>query len=438
MFNMPVVSLTGDVMRERLIVKKFLKLASLPAAVSSALYCGYAITTPAMAGSWFTLLFFLSGIIAAGRQLMGAYPVLLPRRAAPFALACGIYAVIICISSLAASGQDRILPNLLSYIAFLFVLPMIARIRLSNPDLAFEYFQKFACLGAVLGLAVALFQIYYLKAPLAAGGGGNYGVFGLVMSVLGALSCGWAMGGGWRRVIAGSAGFLAGAAGIMMSDSRTLLPLIVLLPLMAATFAASRKWVPVSVAIALILASAPVWLPSVQPKVTQIYGELANASTSGPGDSMGVRWLLWEASVLAIKEKPWLGWGAQNKMEAVNDQIEMRIDRRFPYRHVHNQALDALVAGGVFAGAAVIAVLLAPLFTVFGRRANGTKQRRFGIISLFLIYGLSSLTGSPFQHDLMLALFLCTNAILLAVDPLTDDIVLRKNYAGPKVQPLEA
>ena len=419
-------------MRGHLIGKKFLRLAPLPAAVSSALFCGYAITTPAMAGSWFTLLFFLAGILAAGRQLMGAYPVLLPRRAAPFALACGIYAAVICISSLSASGQERILPSLLSYVAFLFVLPVTARFRLSNPDLAFEFFQKFACLGAALGLAVALFQIYVLRAPLAAGGGGNYGVFGLVMAVLGALSCGWAMGGGRWRVIAGSAGFLAAAAGIFLSDTRTLLPLIVLLPFMAAMFAASRKWVPVLLSAALILASAPVWLPPVQTKAAQIYRELANASTSGPTDSMGARWLLWEASVVAIREKPWLGWGAQNKMEAINDQVEKRIGRRFPFRHAHNQVLDALVAGGVFAGAAVIAVLLAPLFAVFGRRADGTKQRRFGVISLFLIYGSSSLTGSPFQHDLMLVLFLWTNAILLAVDPRADDICLRKGAAGQK------
>ena len=342
------------------------------------------------------------------------YTLALPPRSIPFALSCLAFPLVMVVAGLAAENRQSLWPELLSCTAFIFVPLLIARFRFSDPGRAFNALCAYAPLGAAAGLAVGILQVLRSTEP-ASGGAGNPAVYGTAMTLLGAISlAGLFSVSRWSRAAA-IAGFALGMAGLLLSESRTLYPMLVLLPLIVVVVAPSKKLLTLT-AVALIFAGAiallggNILLTGYRVAIQDIERIASDDDHSG---SIGVRAALWTASMEAFAQKPILGHGPQNKMDVVSKHVDGPIS--VSYNHVHNGLLDVAVAAGTAGMAVFVAVLLTPLLMVFGR-AEEMRTRRYVALSTFAIFGLAHVTATPFEHDLLLVLFLLPLVIVGASD----------------------
>lgn len=374
------------------------------------------MTVPAVAGSLLTFMYFGAGLWAMMNATVRRYTLALPARAVPFALACLAFPAAMALAGLAGENRDELPRALLPSSAFLFVPLFIARYRPFDPVRSLAALYTYAPLGAAGGLAIGLVQVFRDTEPTS-GGAGNSAVYGTAMVLLASLSLAglfqkrrWL----WAAAIAG---FTLGMAGVLLSQTRTLYPLLILLPLLLLLVNPSRKLLglaAVTLAFGVVLGvlGSSLLVSGYQQAFQDV--ELLERDDV-VASSIGLRAALWSASLEAYAEMPLLGYGPQNKMDVVAEHMDERVSY-VRFSHVHNGPLDAAVAAGTVGVVAFFSVMLTPLVMVFGRGGE-MRERRFIALSTFCIFGLSSVTGTPFEHDLLSVLFLLPLIVVAAADP---------------------
>jgi O-antigen ligase len=126
---------------------------------------------------------------------------------------------------------------------------------------------------------------------------------------------------------------------------------------------------------ALVLSSYFIPASGVQARVGQGIDEVRTWFAGGSAfTSVGIRLELWKGASMLIAEHPLLGLDAANYKEQLQHYVlEGRLDRVvLPMPHLHNDALQAFVTGGVFGFAAWLGILVAPL--LFFARALGSGK----------------------------------------------------------------
>ena len=150
-----------------------------------------------------------------------------------------------------------------------------------------------------------------------------------------------------------------------------------------------------------------------QARVTEGIGDVRTWYAGGNAYSnMGIRLELWKGAALLIGERPLLG----RSVPAARRQMEVLVARgsldpvALPAVHFHNDALQALVTGGLVGLLAWLAILVAPL-AFFARMPRAPGSDSFApamagmlVVSSFFCFGLTEVIFWTVRASLMYAL----------------------------------
>ena len=175
-----------------------------------------------------------------------------------------------------------------------------------------------------------------------------------------------------HRALWPSIGALAGLAGSIMTGTRggwVALALAAFLFIKYSHALNSRR-VRALILISFGVVVATYFIPDtgVRERVAQGVQDVRSYFDGGSAvTNVGIRLELWKAAGMIITEHPWFG------INDLGDALEVFVKQGkldpavLPMPHVHNDALQALVSGGVFGFLAWASILIAP-FMFFARR----------------------------------------------------------------------
>ncbi|WP_252804344.1 O-antigen ligase [Rhizobium sp. L1K21] len=302
------------------------------------------------------------------------------------------------------------------YPVFVFLFPwfIIPRLRLSTPDDLIGMLALGAGFCCILALPLAIYQSVVLHMRVE-GGAGNAIPFGLICAVVGQLALlNTASPVAWRAIL-GCAGYLAALICLVLSETRGLLPVMLVGPVLVVTlFSDVRKrmanrWFLLAAALALLVLffiSGPIIARLMQFVSFVVSGQQEHSTAE--------RLMLWRHAADLIAERPIFGFGMQHRQELIQQT-------GFGYSHFHNGFVTALVDSGLVGLLSLIALLAAPVvIAAKAFRAVLGRERLFVALTLVAVYVLGGMTNLIFWHDIYDNLFLWVATIVAASVPATD------------------
>ncbi len=265
----------------------------------------------------------------------------------------------------------------------LFAASALILVLVVKPDRRFLWWGVIG--GALAGLALVGYQRLGLDIERP-GGLINAITFGDLSLLLGLLSLAAAVdlrkstGAVWPAI-----GAIAGIVGSIMTGTRGAWVALGLAAFLFIRYShvLSSKRVRAVVALSFALVAATYFVrdTGVAQRVDQGVHDVTTYFSGGSAFSnLGIRLELWKGAAMLIAERPLAGHGVQGYRDALGAYVAQgRLDAVvLPMPHVHNDALQALVTGGVVGFALWLATLVAP-FLFFARAlvpgAHGGKQR---------------------------------------------------------------
>ncbi len=239
--------------------------------------------------------------------------------------------------------------------------------------------------GAVGGAVFVLYQRWGLGIERP-GGLINAITFGDLLGCLGLLALVGAIDlRGSRHVVWPMLGALAGVLGALATGTRGIwlaLPFAGLLLMKYSRFLQGRAVrLVVLAALALVMTAYFVPATGMRARVAEGISDVTSYSQGGTANShMGIRFELWKGAAIMIGERPWLGReiGTYKAYMATLAQ-QGRVDPVVvPMEHLHNDALQVLVTGGVVGLLFWLATLIAPLVffvRTLGDHRGASRQR---------------------------------------------------------------
>jgi O-antigen ligase len=292
--------------------------------------------------------------------------------------------------------------------------------------------------GAIGGAAAGALLVGYQRLALGLdrpGGLINPITFGDLVLCLGLVALAAAVdmrGPPGHRAGWAAAGALAGLAGTLLTGTRggwIALPLAALLFIRYSHAVGGRRMRALLAAgLALVAASWFVPASGVRERVRQGESDIAAYYAGGSAFSnVGIRLELWKAASLLIAERPLLGADLVTAKAEMERYVRAgRIDPAvLSMPHFHNEAVQALVTGGVVGLFAWISILAAPLLffarALRAEAAPGRQQAALALAGMLVVvsyfsFGLTevifwSVKGSLFYALMIFILMgLCLNA----------------------------
>lgn len=118
------------------------------------------------------------------------------------------------------------------------------------------------------------------------------------------------------------------------------------------------------------------------------------AVNTGVNTGAGTRPTVWLQLFGAVLERPWLGWGAGQVVQAHNAVLhQYEVSEAFSY--AHNIVLDAFIGFGFLGGGAAISVVALWFLT---RARKITNWQAWYGLGLFLVLGVHSMLEFPFAY----------------------------------------
>jgi O-antigen ligase len=227
-------------------------------------------------------------------------------------------------------------------------------------------------------------------------------------------------------------GALAGITGSLMTGTRGAWVALALAAFLFIRYShvLSSKWLRAVVALIFTLVAATYFVPDtgVEDRVEEGVHDVKTYFAGGSAFThLGIRFELWKGASMLIAEHPLLGLPAASYKEELGRFVkEGRLDAVvLPMEHMHNDALQALVTGGIIGFLVWLATLAAPLL-FFARAlapdAKGGKHRFAVALGGMLVvvsyfgFGLTevifwSMKGSMFYAMMVFLLMgFCINA----------------------------
>ena len=382
-------------------------------------WTGFLLAVPGIAGSLASFLYFGAGLWAVFSIVIRRYPICVPKQARPFVAASLGYAFVLLLSSIANDGAAGILPGLTAGAPLYFIPLLISRFVSSSARRAFETMCIYAPVGAILCLMPALMQAFVLNRAVE-GGAGNGAVFGFVSAILAAISLTNANSGVLPVRILAWGGFLAGAGAIILSQSRSLYPVIILMPALCLHFLPrvemrASKRPAVAVAVLIVIGGMLLW-GRISRDVLFSADELSRIGGDPYSGSFGMRLELWKSAFRAIWEAPWIGHGQLHKMDMVISRVPEFMSY-VEFSHAHNVWIDSAVGGGLPAALFVTFIFLSPFYLLKRSTARHVDPRvKYLISAMFLITVLNGLVNTLFTHDILSVIYLVPMIIMLSRD----------------------
>lgn len=354
-------------------------------------------------GSFASIIVWVSLIWGIISLILRRFPFVWSRNDLAIGFCFALFAVVHSLSTLINSGvggYEEIVPILI------FFMPLILapRFALSDGNRIFDLFVLGAGIGVICGALVGTFEALILDTRSSGllGNPGILAIIGCATAGIGALN----IKSTYKpRQLLGVLSLIAILPIVISTQMRALWPVaFVILIIFSATSwprnLSRSKNVKLAFGLTAIvtLIIAAGW-PTIEKRIENTYSNFNMAVDAGNyNTSIGKRFLMWDASIEAIAEKPLLGYGMVNRMEVVREiSLREHPDIGLGYSHAHNAALTALLDAGIPGLLTWIIILFAPIALALKRREPIVSTY---FIVIALAYFGSGLTGIMFHHDL--------------------------------------
>lgn len=389
---------------------------------------GYLIALYAMlgaGGSIFTALVIGAIGFSLFRLLVGRLPLTGDRMARTMAAAGVLYFLSGALMVVLQPGDGN-LSLLWERAPFLGFVALFAQLRLSDRDTLRKGLEMGALIGA-FGLAAWLaVELALFDGPIAdfraQGPSGNPGPLATTAAFLFAVNLFAVAQGADRPHRLAAAGALLAALAVGLSGMRTLLPALVLIPVVCLwAFPRARgtalRPVNLALAAAFVLVLAAVAGGLIAGRVADAFDYVADIGLQPSGThSLGQRIAMWSCAWDAFQTSPLLGLGRSDALAFMTQCTGDMTGRGLVYGHYHNTILTSLAFGGVVELVATLALLLVPAYWAWRRRNE--PQARHGcalIAAILIVFGLNGMANIMLDHDIHDALFIHATSVGLAM-----------------------
>ncbi|RYE86413.1 MAG: O-antigen ligase family protein, partial [Hyphomicrobiales bacterium] len=170
---------------------------------------------------------------------------------------------------------------------------------------------------------------------------------------------------------------------------------------------------------AIAAAVVAVALPVIHSRIGQMWADLgliaANAETP---TSLNLRKEMYGAAVRAIEAQPWFGYGSENHWAAVTPYLNRTTFEGLTFSHFHNIFLTVGVDAGLIGIAALILMILSPLYVAWRARSTlGGGRRLAAALILFVAFVGAGMTNIMLFHDILDAVWVFSLALIAASVP---------------------
>lgn len=377
---------------------------------------------PTVAGSAVSFLMgaaFVWGLICI---FLGQFPVSLTRMDRMLAWTFTGFVFVVLGTALIGESPWRGIVKSAGLLPFLSVWIVVPRLRATRNVDYLSWFCCGAAIGAIAGMLLGFFQAYLIGIR-PEGGAGNPGVYSILSLALAAFAALNIKSDAAATRWLAFAGLLAGLVSVVISISRGVwlaaIPVMVLILLYAPQSWSRFSWRTISATLvgaglAIFVFAGHVLTSGYSNTIWSFHALIEGSYAS----SMGERLQLWSASLKAIAESPWWGYGIQNRMAVIAGYLPVESEGAGVYTHVHNGFLNAMVDGGVFVLVFLIAILAAPILLA-GRAPcdKDHRKRLFLATSLSLVYALCGMTQIMYKHDIMDSFYVFCATLVAASIP---------------------
>ena len=309
---------------------------------------------------------------------------------------------------------------------FLGFLPLLVQMCLSDRASLRQGLETGALIGA-FGLAVWI-AVELARFPgeiagfRARGPSGNSGPLATTAAFLFTVNLFAAAHRAGRRRVLAATGALLAALAVGLSGMRTVLPALVLIPILClVAFPQVRRSALRPVSLAAIATGMALFAAIAGSLIASRVGDaLAYAAESGlrpsATDSLGQRIAMWNCAWDAFELAPLFGLGRAGAQAFLTGCTLDITGKAMAYSHYHNAALTALASGGLIEFGVTAALLLVPAFWAWRRRAE--PEARYGcalIAAILIIYGLNGIANIMLDHDIHDALYIHAMTVGLAM-----------------------
>ena len=271
-----------------------------------------------------------------------------------------------------------------------------------------------AAIASFGGLAFALVQ-YKFIGMRAEGGAGNALVFADVICLAGLMCLAGALILETRRSLILLAAFAAAFGAVMLSGSRSVWGVMIVLTLGQLFIFRSRVLpllrgrVLALLGIAIVIAVLTSGL--IVNRFEALWHNMDRLTEGGDyNSSVGLRVAVWSTGGQLFAEEPIFGHGMQNISTLIRERMEQNFGLEVGFTHFHNGFLTILVEGGIVAGLAIIAMFA--LITVIAVRSlakAGDRLERLGgavLLILAAVYAGGGSVNLIFGHDILDTVFM--------------------------------
>jgi O-antigen ligase len=309
---------------------------------------------------------------------------------------------------------------------FLGFLPLFSQLVLSGRDTLREGLETGALIGAIgLGIWVAVELVLFpdaVSGVRAHGPSGNPGPLATTAALLFAASLFAVIHNTGRRRLLAMIATVCAALTVGLSGMRTLLPALVLIPLLClVAFPQMRKAAARPLNLALLAASLALFVAIAGSLIADRIGVsvdyLAGNGLQPSGtDSLGQRIAMWSCAWDAFQTAPLFGLGRSDALDFMTGCTLDLTGHGLSYSHFHNAIFTSLAFGGLVELAATLLLLLVPAFWAWRHRAD--PEARYGcalIAAILIVFGLNGVANIMLDHDIHDALFIHATTLALAM-----------------------
>jgi O-antigen ligase len=304
------------------------------------------------------------------------------------------------------------LEGFVSNLPFLAFLIVFGRLSLTPRADVLRWVEYGAIAGGIGSFLFAVIQVFVRGLPRAEGFAGNPGPFALVCSVVYCLLIVTAMR---RRDRIGRLAAIAAAASavaVLLSGMRSLWPILIMAPALIAFMLgyvprrANAAKIGGGIAVALLLVGT-LGYGTIENRVMSLARDYERVAAGQYDNSLGQRLRIWRAAVSLIGESPVFGHGPGKARIEMAKRTAEDGGRAITYSHAHNFVLNIWMRSGVVGLAAMLSMLIVPLWVTGKAEKDEIGRAGYAMMSaICLCYVTTGLFNNSFGHDILDAEFI--------------------------------
>lgn len=161
-------------------------------------------------------------------------------------------------------------------------------------------------------------------------------------------------------------------------------------------------WLSIIVLGLAILSQTPIWQRPVQ-SVQDALSEMRvsyQSTAAGANSSVGARLYMWQNSLIAIQDSPWIGHGHDTRKKLLLQWAQAaQSDEVKRLGHVHNEYLHQWIDHGIWGLISQLLYLAGLLYISWRMHQKGHRMAALSLAGVAFIHLTSSLTNVNFAHN---------------------------------------